>query len=105
MIRSRCVRRIDQAAFNRDLVNADWGGVFSATSVTVMWDNFLLTYIPIVDSHAPVRTVRIRNARAPVVSGETKQLMSRRRGALAAGGHGSAEVQGAESCGALCHQA
>ena len=93
VIRSRCVRRIDQAAFNRDLVNADWGGVFSATSVTVMWDNFLLTYIPIVDSHAPVRTVRIRNARAPVVSGETKQLMSRRRGALAAGGHGSAEYR------------
>ena len=93
VIRSRCLRRIDQAAFNRDLVNADWEGIFSAPSVSTMWESFLCTFIPIVDCHAPVRTVRIRNARAPAVSRETKQLMSRRRGALAAGGHRSAEYR------------
>ena len=93
VIRSRCLRRINQAAFNRDLVSADWRGVFNATSVAIMWDNFLYTFMPIVDSHAPVRAVRIRNARAPPVSSETKELMSRRRGALAAGGHRSEEYK------------
>ena len=93
VVRSRCLRRVDQAAFNRDLLNANWNQVFSAPSVTVMWDRFLLTFIPIVNQHAPVRTVRIRNARAPAVTCETKELMSRRRGALTTGGHGSAEYR------------
>ena len=93
VVRSRCLRRINEAALNRDLVNANWDEVFRAPSVSVMWANFLCTYIPTVDMHAPVRTVRIRNARALAVSGETKQLISRRRGALAAGGHGSAEYR------------
>ena len=46
--------------------------------------------IPIVDAHAPVRSVRIRNACAPPVSDETKELMSRRREALTVYGHRSA---------------
>ena len=50
-------------------------------------------FLPIVDLHAPMRSVRIRNARAPAVSAETKLLMSRRRGALATGGHVSAEYR------------
>ena len=41
-----------------------------------------------------MRTVRIRNVRAPAVSEETKQLKSRRRGALAAGGQRSVEYKG-----------
>ena len=101
VVYSRCLRRVDQAALNHDLVSGDWE-VFIAPSVAVMWDNFLHVFLPIVDLHAPMRSVRIRNARAPAVSAETKVLMSRRRGALATGGH---ERPGSESCGAVCHQA
>jgi len=93
IIRSRCLRRIDQDAFNHDLVHADWGAVFAAPTVTVKWERFLDLFIPIIDKHAPVRTVRIRNARAPPVSDDTKLLMSRRRAALAVGCHGSADYK------------
>ena len=51
--------------------------------------------MPVVDVHAPVRTVRIRNPSAPTVSDATKALMCRRRGALADFGHGSSEYRDA----------
>ena len=48
-----------------------------------------------LNSHAPVRSVKIRNPNAPPVSDDTKGLMCRRRGALAHYGRGSAEYRDA----------
>ena len=93
VIRSRCFKRIDPAALHRDLSQADWGDVFASPSVTTKWDCFLSIFLRFIDAHAPVRSVRIRNPRAPPVSEHTKALMAHRRAALAAHGHGSVEYR------------
>ena len=50
-------------------------------------------FLPVLDLHAPVKTVTIRNPTAPPVSTETGDLMARRRGALRVWGHGSCQLQ------------
>ena len=50
-------------------------------------------FLPVLDLHAPVKTVTIRNSTAPPVSTETGDLMARRRGALRVWGHGSSEYR------------
>ena len=94
-VRSRCFNRVDVSALNINLARADWSAVFSSDTVTLMWNNFVAIFLSIVDFHAPVRSVKIRNPSAPVVSDSTKALMSRRRGALAAFGHGSSQYRDA----------
>ena len=47
----------------------------------------------VLNQHAPIKTVTIRNPTAPPVSSETSDLMSRRRGALRVWGHGSSEYR------------
>ena len=89
VVRTRCLRRINIDRFYTDLTHANWDHVFAAPSVSLKWDVFLNTFLPIVDLHAPVRTVRIRNADATVVSDETKELMPRRREALEVHGRSS----------------
>ena len=46
-------------------------------------------FTTIIDSHAPVRAVKIRNPTAPPVTSATRDLMSRRRAVLRTDGHGS----------------
>ena len=90
---SRCLRRLDQEAFLNDLFCADWGCVFILPTVSEKWDAFLSTFLPILDKHAPMRSVRVRNPAAPPISPATSDLMSRRRAALSAGGRDSAEYR------------
>ena len=94
-VRSRCFNRVDSSVLNFDLARADWSAVFSSTTVTLKWNCSVAIFIPLIDSQAPLRSVKIRNPSAPAVSDSTKALMSRRRGALAAFGHGSAQYRDA----------
>ena len=94
-MRTRCLRRVEPYYLHVDLALADWSAVFNAATVTQKWDSFVAVFMPVVDAHAPVRTVRIRNPSAPTVSDATKALMCRRRGALADFGHGSNEYRDA----------
>ena len=56
--------------------------VFSSVSVVDKWDAFLSLFLPILNRHAPVTKMTIRNPTAPPVSEATKELMTRRRKAL-----------------------
>ena len=94
-VRTRCLRRVDPVLLQVDLALTDWSAVFNAATVAEKWDSFVAIFIPVMDTHAPVRTVRIRNPSAPTVSDATKALMCRRRGALADFGHGSSEYRDA----------
>ena len=49
--------------------------------------------MPILDTHAPLKTRKVRNPSAPPVTAATKDLMARRRGALLASGRDSDEYQ------------
>ena len=88
--RSRCLKRIQKEAFINDLSCADWANVFTSPTVTDKWNVFLSIFTPILDNHAPVRTVRVRNPEAPPISAATGDLMSSRRAALRAGGRNTA---------------
>ena len=93
VISSRDLKHIDLAAFNFDLGCVNWGEVFTAPTVSDQWNIFLTRFLPIVDIHAPLRKVTIRNPTAPPVSDATRDMMSRRRAALAHSGRDSAEYR------------
>ena len=92
-VRSRCLKRIDTDLFLHDLDSTDWGLVFRARSVADKWCAFLTLFSPIIDTHAPLRNITIRNPTAPPVSAETRALMARRRAALRETGRGSGEYR------------
>ena len=81
-VRSRSIKQIDLCAFHLDLMSAHWGPVFRHDSVTEQWETFIQIVMPILDLHAPIRDVTIRNPTAPPVTGATRDLMARRRQAL-----------------------
>ena len=83
------MRNIDLPMFHYDLMRADWNAVFSSETLNDEWNCFLRVFLPIADSHAPFRTIRLRNPTAPAVSDDTRDLMRRRRQALAQQGHRS----------------
>ena len=88
-VRSRSLKRIDTAAFLYDLSRANREQVFTCHSVSDQWNAFLESFLPILDQHAPYKTMPIRNPKAPPVSPATRDLMARRREALAVWGRGS----------------
>ena len=81
-IHSRLLKRIDRCALYHDLYCVDWSGVFSLASVADQWKFLLDNLLPIIDSHAPIKRITIRNPRAPAVSAATLDLMALRRGVL-----------------------
>ena len=92
-IRSRCLRSVDKEALRLALTLADWGSVFAAPTTSFKWERFLELFLDIFDLYAPARIINLKNDRAPPVCRETRELMSRRRVALARGGHSSAEYK------------
>ena len=67
--------------------------MFLSMTVTEKWNHFIHVFTPIVDAHAPFRSMRLRNPSAPPLSDVTRDLMQRRRRALAEQGHGSAHYK------------
>ena len=94
VISSRSFNRLDVAALNHDLQLVDWENVFSSTTVGEQWDTFLTNFLPIIDDHAPLKRLTIRNPTAPPLSAATRDLMSQRRAALRRSGRQSSEYRG-----------
>ena len=91
--RSRCLNRIDLEAFLYDLQTADWCAVFSSGTVRDKWSSFMSMFLPIIDAHAPLREIRIRNPTAPPVSDQTRSLMAQRRATLRQAGRAAPEYR------------
>ena len=81
-ITTRLLKRIDHVSFHSDLHLVDWSGVFNCSSVADMWSYVTHRLLPVLDRHAPLKTVSIRNPCAPAVTPATLDLMSQRRGVL-----------------------
>ena len=80
---SRRLDRLNIDDFSTSLLHTDWSPVFSCACVTDQWTAFLQLFLPILDSHAPLKRIKIYNPSAPPVSDTTLRLMARRRGLLA----------------------
>ena len=61
VISARNFNNLNLAALNLDLCNVDWGEVFTASTVENQWAAFVTRFLPIVDNHAPLRKLTIRN--------------------------------------------
>ena len=85
VIETRRLGQINQAEFNMDLANTDWSAVYTADDPTNKWTTFAEVFTSILDAVAPVRRVRAPPPAAPPVTDRTRQLLHRRRAALAAG--------------------
>ena len=70
-VKTRSLKHIDRAHLLHDLYSVDWTGVFTCDSVTHMWSHLLTHLTPIIDKHAPVKNILIRNPTAPPVTGAT----------------------------------
>ena len=81
-VQTRILKRIDHVSLLRDLYAVDWTGVYNLDSVAAMWSHMLALLTPVIDIHAPVKCILIRNPTAPPVTGATLDLMAQRRGVL-----------------------
>lgn len=93
--KGRLLRRIDPVEYHLDLLNCDWDPVYSAANVADMWSQFANNMTDVLDQHAPVRSIKIRNPTAPNVSAPTRKLMSQRAVALSCRGRDSNEYRAA----------
>ena len=80
--RTRLLKRIDHFSFIHDLHCIDFSGVFTCPSVSDMWFYVTHRLTSLLDAHAPLKTVHIRNPSAPAVTPATLDLMAQRRGVL-----------------------
>ena len=92
-VMSRSLKRIDINSFLDDLLYIDWGAVYRSAAVTDKWEVFLSLFLPVLNQHAPVKKITIRNPTAPPVSDTTKVLMARRRRVLGVKGRKSLEYR------------
>ena len=56
--------------------------IFNTDNVALQSDYFVRNMTDALDTHAPVRRVKMRNPRPPLLSSDTKRLMAERRAAL-----------------------
>ena len=75
-------RAIDLDAFRADIVGRDWSPVFATDNVVFQSDYFIQNVTDALNVYAPIRRVKMRDARPPPLSEETKRLMAERRAAL-----------------------
>ena len=95
VVECRSFKHFNMCDFDADLLATDWSCVFSAANVTDAWTSFLDLFRPIVNQHAPVRSMTLRNPNAPPLSEAARALLADRSEALRRWGHGSDQYRAA----------
>ena len=84
-VTARCWGKFDADEANRRLQDADWLPVFRSAEPALQWGYLVSRALPVLDSLAPLKRLKIRNPTAPPVTEATKLLMAERRSCLRAG--------------------
>ena len=74
-------RVFGSSAFLSDVTNVEWSTINRNASCEQQWNYFSATMLSILDAHAPMRRIRVRNPSHPPVSDDTMELMNQRRSA------------------------
>ena len=82
---ARCWGKFDAEEANQRLHGVDWSPVFMSAEPASQWGYFVNRTLPVLDSLAPLKRLKIRNPTAPPVTEATKLLMAERRSCLRAG--------------------
>ena len=78
----RSYKNYDRDKFVEDLKQVSWHGTALVDDVSEMLDHFDTNFLNVLESHAPIKTVRIRPRCCPFVDTEIKELMRSRDGLL-----------------------
>ena len=78
ILRKRCFKHFKADKFLEDLAKVSWWDVYMTTEVNNALKIFNEKLLSILDLHAPVRTIQVRNNFAPWLSSSTKELMKER---------------------------
>ena len=81
----RSSRRLDRDALCCDLLTADWSSVYALPGVGDKWRGFLDVWSPIIDTHMPLVTVKLRHPPCPWLDDnpELREMMRERDAARA----------------------
>lgn len=86
VVMCRATARVDWDALRLDLALTDWSRVTAAASVEIKARHFTELLLTIINTHAPMKKVVIRNQTAPPLTAPTLELLARRREAERNGG-------------------
>ena len=75
---ARSYRHYNPAVFNGDLSRVQWEQMYLMDDVNEKLDFFNGRFLNILEVHAPIKNMRMRNRRSPFVNKEIKALMSSR---------------------------
>ena len=78
----RSYKNYDRDKFVEDLKQVSWHETALVDDVSEMLDHFDTNFLNVLESHAPIKTVRIRPRCCPFVDTEIKELMRSRDGLL-----------------------
>ena len=77
-ITTRSFKHFNEEKFKTDLSKVDWPVIDMFDDVDKAWDNWKDKFISIVDNHAPLRTIRVRNKPVPWINNMIKFQLYRR---------------------------
>ena len=67
-IEFRSLKNLDQAAFISDLKNIPWDSSYTFDNVDDVWPHWASLYKQVLDNHAPVQQIRLRNNQLPWIN-------------------------------------
>ena len=74
----RNFRNFDRDSFRKDVASQDWDRINIYNDPNRMWHEWKEQFMAIVDSHAPSRTIRVRERVSPWITPKLKQIMRNR---------------------------
>ena len=74
-VKVRSYKNYDSQCFISDLERVPWNEVFLVDDASDMVDRFSKQFLEVIDSHAPVKSVKVKHRHCPFVNEEIKVLM------------------------------
>ena len=92
VVTCRSTSKVNWDLLKLELSLTDWDQVTEASTVEVKSKHFTESFMTVVNAHAPVRSITIKNHTAPPLTAPTLQLLARRREAERNGGETSYKI-------------
>ena len=77
-VKVRSYKNYDSQRFVSDLERVPWNEVVLVDDASDMVDRFNKRFLEVLDSHAPVKSVKVKHRHCPFVNEEIKELMRNR---------------------------
>ena len=74
----RSYAKCDRTKFHSDLETAQWSTLDSIDDINTRWHGWKKLFLKIMDSHVPVKKMRVRKSTMPWVDGSVRKLMRAR---------------------------